>query len=256
MTDDPFALHRSLLFTVAYEMLGSASDAEDVVQETWLRWAKVDVEQVRAANPNIIYARGSAYGDKDPQRDIGAAARQVDQFVRKRQAHGDIGVTHLEPADPRTEPAAPDCHGRGDRKDVSIVAAQAVEGLGNSGKAAGQSREQALSAVGQAYPALLPHEKLVAHAIFKLPDLVADRRLGHAEFFRGAGEILVPSGSLEGANGGKRGQLAHANSISQVYTYPHPFCWHTSIKRRTCSSSIEENEDARRTHIAEMGRDP
>jgi hypothetical protein len=36
MTDDPFVTHRSLLFTVAYEMLGSAADAEDVVQETWL----------------------------------------------------------------------------------------------------------------------------------------------------------------------------------------------------------------------------
>ena len=39
---DPFVNHRSLLFTVAYEMLGSAADAEDVVQETWLRWANVD----------------------------------------------------------------------------------------------------------------------------------------------------------------------------------------------------------------------
>jgi RNA polymerase sigma-70 factor (ECF subfamily) len=39
MTDDPFVAHRSLLFTAAYEMLGSAADAEDVVQETWLRWA-------------------------------------------------------------------------------------------------------------------------------------------------------------------------------------------------------------------------
>jgi RNA polymerase sigma-70 factor (TIGR02957 family) len=39
MTGDPFVAHRSLLFTVAYEMLGSAADAEDVVQETWLRWA-------------------------------------------------------------------------------------------------------------------------------------------------------------------------------------------------------------------------
>lgn len=37
--DDPFVEHRSLLFTVAYEMLGSASDAEDVLQESWLRWA-------------------------------------------------------------------------------------------------------------------------------------------------------------------------------------------------------------------------
>lgn len=36
--DDPFVAHRGLLFTVAYEMLGSAADAEDVVQETWLRW--------------------------------------------------------------------------------------------------------------------------------------------------------------------------------------------------------------------------
>jgi RNA polymerase sigma-70 factor (TIGR02957 family) len=38
MTDDPFVRHRSLLFTVAYELLGSAADAEDTVQETWLRW--------------------------------------------------------------------------------------------------------------------------------------------------------------------------------------------------------------------------
>lgn len=36
--DDSFVAHRSLLFTVAYELLGSATEAEDVVQETWLRW--------------------------------------------------------------------------------------------------------------------------------------------------------------------------------------------------------------------------
>jgi RNA polymerase sigma-70 factor (ECF subfamily) len=43
---DPFVTHRSLLFTVAYEMLGSAADAEDVVQETWLRWTGVDQSEV------------------------------------------------------------------------------------------------------------------------------------------------------------------------------------------------------------------
>jgi RNA polymerase sigma-70 factor (ECF subfamily) len=47
VTDDLFVTHRSLLFTVAYEMLGSAVDAEDVVQETWLRWANVDQTEVR-----------------------------------------------------------------------------------------------------------------------------------------------------------------------------------------------------------------
>ncbi|KOU58122.1 RNA polymerase sigma24 factor [Streptomyces sp. MMG1533] len=43
---ETFVAHRNLLFTVAYEMLGSAADAEDVLQETWLRWAKVDLGQV------------------------------------------------------------------------------------------------------------------------------------------------------------------------------------------------------------------
>jgi len=32
---------------------------------------KFDIEHIRAANPNIIYARGSAYGDKGPERDVG-----------------------------------------------------------------------------------------------------------------------------------------------------------------------------------------
>ena len=46
MSEDPFVTHRGLLFTVAYEMLGSAADAEDVLQESWLRWAGVDQSQV------------------------------------------------------------------------------------------------------------------------------------------------------------------------------------------------------------------
>ena len=54
MTDDPFAAHRSLLFTVAYEMLGSASDAEDVVQETWLRWDGVDQTDVRDPRAYLV----------------------------------------------------------------------------------------------------------------------------------------------------------------------------------------------------------
>ena len=35
-----FARHRNLLFTVAYEITASVADAEDVVQETYLRWAQ------------------------------------------------------------------------------------------------------------------------------------------------------------------------------------------------------------------------
>jgi len=51
---DPFVTHRSLLFTVAYEMLGSAADAEDVVQETWLRWADADQTDVRDPRAYLV----------------------------------------------------------------------------------------------------------------------------------------------------------------------------------------------------------
>ena len=54
MSDDPFVTHRSLLFTVAYELLGSAADAEDVVQEAWLRWAAVDQSEVRDARAYLV----------------------------------------------------------------------------------------------------------------------------------------------------------------------------------------------------------
>lgn len=49
-----FVAHRNLLFTVAYEMLGSAADAEDVLQETWLRWADVDHEEVREPRAYLV----------------------------------------------------------------------------------------------------------------------------------------------------------------------------------------------------------
>lgn len=55
MTDEPFVTHRSLLFTVAYEMLGSAADAEDVLQESWLRWA--DVDRATVADPRAYLVR-------------------------------------------------------------------------------------------------------------------------------------------------------------------------------------------------------
>jgi RNA polymerase sigma-70 factor (TIGR02957 family) len=51
---DLFLAHRNLLFTVAYEMLGSAADAEDVLQETWLRWTGVDTAVVREPRAYLV----------------------------------------------------------------------------------------------------------------------------------------------------------------------------------------------------------
>lgn len=42
-----FTVLRPLLFTIAYEILGSATESDDVLQESYLRWAEVDLAGVR-----------------------------------------------------------------------------------------------------------------------------------------------------------------------------------------------------------------
>ncbi|MEV5535703.1 sigma factor [Saccharopolyspora shandongensis] len=41
-----FREHRNLLFSVAYRVLGSAADAEDAVQDAWIKWSAADRSQV------------------------------------------------------------------------------------------------------------------------------------------------------------------------------------------------------------------
>ncbi|MEU1408157.1 sigma-70 family RNA polymerase sigma factor [Streptomyces sp. NPDC005728] len=54
MPEDPFVQHRPLLFTIAYEMLGSAADAEDVLQESYLRWIQVDPATIEHPRPYLV----------------------------------------------------------------------------------------------------------------------------------------------------------------------------------------------------------
>ena len=46
--NDVFAAHRPRLIAVAYGMLGSMADAEDIVQDAWIRWQNVDQHGVRS----------------------------------------------------------------------------------------------------------------------------------------------------------------------------------------------------------------
>ncbi|MBU2666018.1 RNA polymerase sigma-70 factor [Actinoplanes bogorensis] len=50
-----FDEHRRLLFAIAYRILGSAGDAEDAVQETWLKWSAAERSDV--ADPKAYLAR-------------------------------------------------------------------------------------------------------------------------------------------------------------------------------------------------------
>jgi len=54
VTGDPYVVHRRLLFTDAYEMLGSAADAEDVLQESWVKWSRVDQAEVRDPRAYLV----------------------------------------------------------------------------------------------------------------------------------------------------------------------------------------------------------
>ncbi|MEV0698739.1 RNA polymerase sigma factor SigJ [Saccharopolyspora sp. NPDC050389] len=91
MTDDiadrpavaVFAAHRKLLFTAAYDILGSVADAEDVVQDTWLRWEKVD--HARVEHPRTYLMRIAVH-------------RAVDQLRKARRLREDyIGPWLPEP---------------------------------------------------------------------------------------------------------------------------------------------------------------
>lgn len=52
MRDDPFAACRPRLLGIAYGMLGELTEAEDVVQEAWLRWEKAGRNAIR--NPEAF----------------------------------------------------------------------------------------------------------------------------------------------------------------------------------------------------------
>ena len=54
-TDDIFSAERSRLFGIAYRMLGRVADAEDVVQEAWLRWRSHAGDDI--ANPQAYLSR-------------------------------------------------------------------------------------------------------------------------------------------------------------------------------------------------------
>jgi RNA polymerase sigma-70 factor (ECF subfamily) len=76
VSEDPFFDHRSLLFTVAYEMLGSAADAEDVVQEAWLRWAEVDQAEVGTPRAYLVQIVTRQALDR-----LRTVARQREEYV-------------------------------------------------------------------------------------------------------------------------------------------------------------------------------
>jgi RNA polymerase sigma-70 factor (ECF subfamily) len=93
-TDDlaaQFELHRAHLHDVAYRVLGSASDADDAVQETWLRLSRTDVSAVLNLRAWLTTVAGRV------------ALNMLDSRKSRRE---DVAGEVPEPPGPWTGPAA------------------------------------------------------------------------------------------------------------------------------------------------------
>lgn len=53
---EAFNTHRPLLFGIAYRMLGRVSEAEDLMQEVWLRWSRQDAAGIKSAKAWLVSA--------------------------------------------------------------------------------------------------------------------------------------------------------------------------------------------------------
>ncbi|MGX1808010.1 sigma-70 family RNA polymerase sigma factor [Nocardia sp. NPDC055321] len=51
---DPFVEHRRLLFGTAYQMLGTVTDAEDILQDAWLKWHGVDQDSIEYPKSYLV----------------------------------------------------------------------------------------------------------------------------------------------------------------------------------------------------------
>jgi RNA polymerase sigma-70 factor, ECF subfamily len=74
--DAQFSEHRSLLFSIAYEILGSVSDAEDAVQESYLRWRSSDHDAIQ--NPRAYMAQIVA---RQALMMLRAASRRREEYI-------------------------------------------------------------------------------------------------------------------------------------------------------------------------------
>jgi RNA polymerase sigma-70 factor (ECF subfamily) len=87
---DPFLEHRALLFSIAYRMLGSVADAEDAVQETYLRWRRTteDGEEIRSPKAWLTTTISRVCLDQ-----LGSARAKREQYIGPWLPEPVVGTT-------------------------------------------------------------------------------------------------------------------------------------------------------------------
>jgi DNA-directed RNA polymerase specialized sigma24 family protein len=90
---ETFVAHRDLMFSVAYRMLGTVADAEDAVQDAWLRWSTAPRDDV--TEPRAYLARTVT----------NVALNRLRAAQARREAY--VGPWLPEPLLTRTDPGSP-----------------------------------------------------------------------------------------------------------------------------------------------------
>ncbi|WP_313207467.1 RNA polymerase sigma-70 factor [Stenotrophomonas sp.] len=123
-TESAFQTHRPRLMALAYRLLGSRSDAEDVVQDAWLRWSGTDPAAVRDPEAWLVTTTTRLGLDR-----LRAARRERLDYVGPWLAEPlAIGLE----AEPLSDPAL--AHARAD--EVSVAFLTLLEQLGPEERAA------------------------------------------------------------------------------------------------------------------------
>ena len=177
MTDaEVFEEYRGLMFAVAYRMLGTIADAEDAVQDAWLRWSaasRADVDDPRAYLARII---------------TNTALNRLRAARARREAY--IGPWLPEPL---LTDAGPDAAERAElAESVSVAMLVVLESLTPDERAVfvlhevfGFSHAEIAMALGRSAPAVreLPHRGSMS------------RRAGHGLRWTGTSSARSPRGS-------------------------------------------------------------
>ncbi len=105
---EAFEAHRDRIFGLAYRMTGSVSDAEDVVQETWIRWQRADTEGIRSPEGWLVRVATNVSLDR------------LRSAQRRREVY--VGSWLPEPLVGSWDPSAPTASPTGDPGDRVVDA--------------------------------------------------------------------------------------------------------------------------------------
>ena len=122
-----FEEHRKLLFSIAYRMLGSVADAEDVLQEAFLRWQRASEADIRSPRAFLVTIVSRL------------CINQLQSAHARRETY--VGEWLPEPlvTDPESNAAASRPGGR-----IRLHGAPAAAGAADAGRAGGLSPARSL----------------------------------------------------------------------------------------------------------------